>query len=245
MKILGNGFNGSEPHGNSNVWRYMALDKFLDLLVTQELHFQNLSNLTDRYEGGAKLMNKKLAGSIASHLRNDLPTKSWEGLNKTDTMISSFVHCWSLQAHESYALWKIYLGGAKQGVAVMTSLAKLRRSILNSKPSIHGHIHMGNVKYFKPNPAEVYEREKKIFMKMPFYNFEQEYRIAISQNYPENYIDHPPENIRLKVDLDELIKSIYISPFMSEPLRRSFEVSIKKLAPKLSNKIRQSEVLDQ
>ena len=38
------------PHGNSSVWRYWGLDKFLDLLVHSRLYFTNAERLTDRFE---------------------------------------------------------------------------------------------------------------------------------------------------------------------------------------------------
>ncbi len=33
------------------------------------------------------------------------------------------INCWSINPHESYALWKIYLGGEKNGVAVRSTIS--------------------------------------------------------------------------------------------------------------------------
>lgn len=38
------------PHGNNIIWRYMGLDKFLDLIVNDRLFFGNADKLTDDYE---------------------------------------------------------------------------------------------------------------------------------------------------------------------------------------------------
>lgn len=244
--ILGNGFDTEAPHGNSNVWKYMGLDKFLDLLITQEFHFQNLSLLSDKYEGGAKLPSyPKFAGTTSPQMQMKLPSGAWDAPRDADIQFSSFVHCWSLQSHESYALWKIYLSGAKQGIAITSSLAKLRREIISRSSSVGGQVYMDKVIYFKPNPGEMYSEDKRIFMKMPYYQFEEEWRIAISRNYKEDRLDHIPSSIRLKVDLKDLIKDVYISPFMSSPLRKSLISAIRKISPAIADKIRVSEILDQ
>jgi len=39
------------PHGNTIIWRYLGLDKFLDLIVSRELYFANAATMTDQYEG--------------------------------------------------------------------------------------------------------------------------------------------------------------------------------------------------
>ena len=39
------------PHGNTVIWRYVGLDKFLDLLISQELFFSNAAKMSDKYEG--------------------------------------------------------------------------------------------------------------------------------------------------------------------------------------------------
>ena len=39
------------PHGNTVIWRYVGLDKFLDLLMSQELFFTNAAHMSDKYEG--------------------------------------------------------------------------------------------------------------------------------------------------------------------------------------------------
>lgn len=38
------------PHGNTIVWRFMGLDKFLDLLTHRRLFFTNAKNLADHHD---------------------------------------------------------------------------------------------------------------------------------------------------------------------------------------------------
>lgn len=39
------------PHGNTVIWRYIGLDRFLDLPMSQELFFSNAAKMFDKYEG--------------------------------------------------------------------------------------------------------------------------------------------------------------------------------------------------
>ena len=41
----------NELNGNRKIWRYMNLNKFLDLIINKHLFFTNISNLTDQHEG--------------------------------------------------------------------------------------------------------------------------------------------------------------------------------------------------
>lgn len=245
LEILKNGFSDQWPHGNNYVWRYMGLDKFLDFLVSGELHFQNLSLLTDKYEGGAQLPKPPKLGDLPGPIVPTLPLRiDWGEDPILDIRFRSFVNCWSIQRDESYALWKIYLDGAKPGVAITSTVAMLRKTILQSRETM-GRIHLGEVNYFKPNPAEMYDDPKTIFMKMPYYEFEHEWRVAIVRTYSEPEQANIPKFLRLKINPADLIKHIYISPFMSRGLRDSLSHTVGKLAPNLRNKIMQSSIMDQ
>lgn len=98
---------------NSNIWRYMPLEKFLDLITSHSLYFANAKTLTDQYE--VTIPNGLKDRYLKSHSLEEFNEIS----NKLDEVRSRlFLNCWSLQTGESYALWKIYLGGAKAGVAI-------------------------------------------------------------------------------------------------------------------------------
>lgn len=49
-----------KPHGNTVIWRYLGLEKFLDLLASNELFFTNAEKLTDKYEGVLPKRNEKI-----------------------------------------------------------------------------------------------------------------------------------------------------------------------------------------
>jgi hypothetical protein len=51
------------------------------------------------------------------------------------------INCWSVNQYENYALWKIYLGGEKNGVAIKSTVSKLRKSVelgMDSYPAYSG-----------------------------------------------------------------------------------------------------------
>ena len=121
------------PHGNTIVWRYMALDRFLDLLVHQRLFFSNAATMTDQYEATVPRRNieqrrKRLLkkGIHGRDLEESLATYEWKTNSLRDLTL---LNCWSIDRFESYALWKIYLGGSKAGVAIRTSVSRLRKAL--------------------------------------------------------------------------------------------------------------------
>ena len=121
-----------KPWGTSIVWRYMGLDKFLDLIANSRLYFANVHNLTDQYEASlpadlarkhTELAEKEQAGELT-----EAEQALFEKMNQA-IRASTLVNCWSIGKTESYALWKVYLGGAQAGVAIRTRLNNLRKAI--------------------------------------------------------------------------------------------------------------------
>ena len=44
-------YNLKNLDGETIIWRYMDIIKFLDLIQTQQLYFSNIENFNDPYEG--------------------------------------------------------------------------------------------------------------------------------------------------------------------------------------------------
>ena len=121
----------NKPHGNTVIWRYLGLDKFLDLLASNELFFTNAKKMTDKHEGVIPKRNEKhILKQLKSEGFNDEEAKyeSQKRLHQTNSLRAlTLLNCWTINQHESYALWKIYLGGDKSGVAIKTTVSKLER----------------------------------------------------------------------------------------------------------------------
>lgn len=240
------------PHGNSTVWRYMNTWKFLQLLESSSLFFPNANKLTDQYEVA-------VPNSVEKQKREELKKKGFNGRELEEEMASFYwstnpmkdlvlINCWSINPHESYALWKIYLGGEKNGVAVRSTISKLRRSVENGKDSYPEEFFIGKVKYKKHlNQAEL-SRLSIITTKKPFYDFEKELRLFVL-NYPRSEGGtEPPYDISVgrsvRVDIGELIHEVYISPFSTNEYRQEIKNLLKKNRL-LNIAVKESEIRDQ
>ncbi len=119
------------PHGSTIVWRYMSIEKFLDLLTHKRLFFTNAANFTDGYEASLppniiKSKRKKLVSQGLSGRDLEEEIAIFE-LNNRPMRELTLVNCWSIGRHESYALWKIYLRGGKAGVAIRSNFSHVKK----------------------------------------------------------------------------------------------------------------------
>jgi len=241
------------PHGNSTIWRYMGLDKFLDLLTTNDLYFTNASKMTDRYEGVVPRKTLKSKRKRLEKLGKD-PRDIDESISIFNVQYSSLkeltlINCWSINPSESYALWKIYLGGSKSGVAIKTNVSKLKKAIDLGNDAYDEDIYLGKVEYTDFIPDKELNRWKLVTTKNTFYEFESELRLFIF-HYPRSEGGiKPPYEIahgrRVKVDLETLIDKIYLSPFSGIWFEETFKNLIAKLSPSMQKKVVVSDVQDQ
>ncbi len=236
------------PHGNSILWRYMNLEKFFDLITSSELYFTNVSQLTDKYEGTIPKRNYYA-------LQNQLES---EGTSKEDVIFQlellkqsvdkfrehTLVNCWTLSKHESYALWKIYLDGAKGGIAIRTTASRIVDSFNKSSEPNSEDIYFSIIEY-NDYIDDIESQVQWISRKSNFYKFENEARLIIS--HKKGF--QPQYNIlggrRYKVDIDRLIDGIYISPFSPGWFRTSFNKTIEKIKPDFLSLIKHSEIMDE
>ena len=240
--------NVKSPHGNSILWRYMNLEKFFDLITSSELYFTNVSKLSDKYEGTIPKKNyyrlQKQLGSQGKSIEEIL--YELELLKqKVDIFRElTLVNCWTLATHESYALWKIYLGGAKGGIAIKTTASRIVDSINKSSESNDEEIYFSIVEY-NDYIDDIESQFQWITRKSNFYKFEDEARLIIFHKER----DQPKYNIkggrRYKVNIDRLIDRIYISPFSPDWFRKSFNKTIEKIKPEFQSLITNSEILDE
>jgi hypothetical protein len=240
------------PHGNSAVWRYMNTWKFSKFLESSSLFFPNANKLTDQYE-------VSLPDSVENKKREELKKQGFYGRDLEEEMASFnwstnpmkelvLINCWSLNPHESYALWKIYLGGEKNGIAIRSTVSKLRRSVEKGKDGYPDEFFIGKVKYKKHLNHDELSRMTVITTKKPFYDFEKELRLFIINLPRSEGGTVPPYDINVgrsvRVDIDELIHEVYISPFADEGYRHQIN-EILNTNRLLGFTIKESEIRDQ
>ena len=241
------------PHGSTIVWRYMSIEKFLDLLTHRRLFFTNAANFTDGYE-------VSLPPNIIKSKRKQLIEQGFSGrdleeeiavfeFNNRPMRDLTLVNCWSIGRHESYALWKIYLGGGKAGVAIRTNFSRVKKSIIAGNDPIPEDIYAGIVQYKDYLSENDLSRFSLITTKREFYEYEQELRLFIL-HYPRSEGGHKtPYSVSVgryvKVDLDLMVDQIYLSPFVAQWFGDSLNHIVSKVSPQLVSRLTVSSIRDQ
>jgi hypothetical protein len=243
-----------EPHGNSYVWRYMSAEKFERLLVEQSLYFCNAKRLSDKYE-------VTIPDSTVASWRKELRAQGYDGADveiEVQIRLASWqnggmrdltlINCWAMRRDESYALWKIYLDGNPDGVALRTRYATLNRAISLGRDAFAEDYFGGLVRYrnhLSPEDAKV--RFNIVTTKKTFYDFEHEVRLFILNYQGSEGGYETPYDITqgrlVRVDLPVLVTDVYVSPFASPNFRKELPRLLKRhgLA---SAHVRESEILE-
>ena len=240
------------PHGNTSVWRYMAHWKLEKLITNSKLFFPNTTKLTDQYEISipestlkSKRKELELKGFSGRDLEEELAVFYWEN-NPMKNLV--LVNCWSINQYESYALWKIYLGNEKNGIAIKSTVSSLRKAVQTGGDTYPEEFFLGKIKYKSYLKPDETERLSVITTKKPYYDFEKELRLFII-NYPLSEGGKiPPYDINVgrevKVDLQTMVHDVYISPFADESYAKEVGTLLKSANFRLS-KIKQSGIKDQ
>ena len=231
----------------------MGLDKFLDLLTQQRIYFTNARNFTDGYEVSLpqnivrkKRKDLKQEGLTGRDLEEELAVFEWKHQPMRELTL---VNCWSIGRYESYALWKIYLAGAKAGIAVRTNISRIKKAIEKGTNSYQEDIYIGKVKYTDFLPEDSLTRFHLITTKRKFYEYENEVRLFIL-HYPRSEGGaKPPYDLKagryVGVDVETMVDQIYLSPFVGQWFEESIKSLVGRVVPNLKNRIFTSAIIDQ
>jgi len=227
----------------------MGLGKFLDLLVHQRFFFTNAQHLSDGFE-------VTLPENVISKKKQELNELGFSGQdfdrkmpliedNNRPLREFTLVNCWSLGKTESYALWKIYLGGSKAGIAIKTTVSALRKAIERGNDPVPENIFIGKVQYTNNLPESAISPFSLITTKKEYYAYENELRLFILLD--ENLISKYNLSVGryVMVDLDILIDKIYISPFVGSWFRETIRSILIKVNPTLKERLQVSSILDE
>jgi hypothetical protein len=153
------------------LWRYISLDKFIDLVATKTLFFAPLDwyARSDPFEGYLPSVAMDVFASISrsyrdEHLRlvedlfSTMPAPGCVEFQKMRDNIERqvpqmrelfknvigclMVNCWYRSDHESEGMWGLY---SKDGVAIRTSVGAVRAAFDNRDQT--PVVHLGTVKY--------------------------------------------------------------------------------------------------
>lgn len=110
------------------IWRYMPLDKYIDLLYRKELFLCRLDKLEDPQEG--------------SWTKQEIDKSPWPEDAIQEFKEWSFINCWHLNKVESAAMWELY-SSKNAGIAIKTTIGKLKNSLKEDSKRLH----IGKVNY--------------------------------------------------------------------------------------------------
>ena len=228
----------------------MALDSFLDLLITQRLNFTNAEKFSDLYES-------EVPHQTLEHLERDMKRAGMkhreirQRINHicnraAENKRSCWVNCWSVSPHESYALWKIYLRNSSTGVAIKTNIKNLMDAIDLAHQPNDPNIYISRVKYTHHLDPKLATSWKIATYKTPFYEYEKELRLLIVANHdsPSLLGKDADKGYGVRVDLPTLIDKVYLSPFCGEWFNDPFKKTIRSLFAPVADRISFSRVRD-
>lgn len=221
------------PPDETIIWRYMSLDKYIDLLYRKELFLCRLDKLIDPWEG-----------SWSKQEIEESPYKE-DDLKGPDGLIQefkrwSFINCWHINKHESAAMWDLY-SSRNAGIAIKTTIGKLKDSLKEDSKRLH----IGEIQYVD-NYDDNIEQSRDlnyltmlgpVFKKRQSFIHENEVRLVFWTTERTSFS-------YAKVDLGKIIDRIYLSPTMEDWLVESIKGISEKFNIK-SNLFEKSDLYSQ
>ncbi len=196
------------------IWRYMDFTKFVSLLETECIFLSRVDKFEDPYEGATSHANAEIRPNI--YKDKGIPAEALQQKSKFMEWTRSwtYVNCWHMNNAESAAMWKLY-AQTDEAVAIQSTYAKLHNNL-------DKNTYIGVVDYID------YEKEwlpegnyfwPYVHKRLSF-EHEKELRILVQQlpiqEESENHFDYSRVNNEfgktIKVDLKDLIESVYVSP---------------------------------
>ncbi|MED1304782.1 hypothetical protein BK704_01430 [[Bacillus thuringiensis] serovar konkukian] len=218
----------SDISDDAKLWRYMDFTKLVSLLVTSKLYFPRSDQFKDVFEGKIYGYGEEDARNTIEQLI-DSPNMSEDFKRKSRSMVEQvlksvydrserdkknvFVNCWHLNEYESAAMWDLYLKN-EEGIAIQTTFNRIKKSLGECEEEIF----IGKVKYVDPAKYKNLNNSfiEPFFTKRMSFSHEKEVRLIYApmidvyddgQCWDEGIVG---KNIRM--NLDELIEKVYVSP---------------------------------
>jgi streptogramin lyase len=211
------------PDDNLTLWRYIDLAKLISMLRHRSIFFARLDSQTDRFEGS--LLSRTLDDDTETLLPLAIRGRP-ELRPHFDVMRSSLsnfrpralMSCWHASDHESAAMWDLY-AETNHGIAVRTTVGRLRRSIDSAEPpsASSGTLQYGDdrMAYFM-GVVRYLDYEHDLLLpstgldyltcKRRSYDYEHEVRLVVLSDTPV------AGGQQIACSLNELVESIYVAP---------------------------------
>lgn len=210
---------------DTKLWRYLTFEKFAWLVQKSELYHRRLDLLGDKFEGSVTKIyaQKREGGILPRHLTSGLPAEI-ESLSIKLRLVTHFAVCWHNSKHETAAMWKLY-SAESAGVAIVSNPKRIFESV-DLSPYRTGIF--GPVEYLDFDVDDMTlpfaKKARTGFLKMKSFEYEREVRgmihlenwgdneFDLTQEYLEKLKGRVPTGLSVRVDLQDLIENIYVSP---------------------------------
>ncbi|MER9337212.1 DUF2971 domain-containing protein [Mesorhizobium sp. M0293] len=228
--------------GNETLWKYFRLERFLSTLAESRLYFASANQFIDPFEG-----------AVAVQLNVPPPDPRYAEMESVERAFFQLkrltkISCWHRAAYESDAMWKLYAGEHK-GIAICTTPDRMRAAFkpFRLKPE-YGVEDLWGAPVQYVDLTQVRMRGvamlDRFFFKHRAFEWEREYRLAISVRMAEEFGVRVPEHgILVDVDLPTLIERIVLGSTTTEAERAT--VAQHVAAAGLSDRLELSTLLGQ
>ncbi len=190
------------------LWRYMDFTKFVSLLEDRAVYFAQLAVRAedDPFEGS--LSQPTIKEFVAAAKNEGLSPVDTEGRVRTTLQTYGmartllYANCWHQNTVESAAMWKLYLQSG-EGIAIRSSVGQLKASFAKSGRPVH----VGMVQYinYDVDLTPIHNVIGLGLLKRKSFEHEREIRALLFEN-------EGPKGIKIHVELETLIESIYVAP---------------------------------
>lgn len=206
--------------GNTRIWRYLSLPKFVDLLQSRRLHFTRVDEMRkyDASEGvSSTIAMKRFVQQVSENkIESPIPGLTgaqflqWSDSSQMDEVLNRihFINCWHMSEHENFAMWKVY--SEPFGVCIESRFVDLKNCFIDEKWDYYSNKHQvyaGRVEYID-SETQFIKRGNSFWTyltKRREYNYENELRCVITEM-------EQPKFARPEVDLACLIRKIKLNP---------------------------------
>ncbi|TDP60333.1 DUF2971 domain-containing protein [Flavobacterium dankookense] len=202
---------------NQKIWRYVDFTKFIDLLNSESLYFTRVDKFEDIFEGSVPIktaetrripIHQKFINGIKTDVFQDPEIyREYLKQNRQDFGIN----CWHMNDYESAAMWKIYVK-SNEGIAIQSNFKKLNKVLKNSEFEFF----IGTVNYIDYEKDNIkFENDFSPFVhKRKSFSHENELRAILPIEAPANVnkIDLQNGGCKIKINLNDLIDNVFISP---------------------------------
>ena len=220
-------YSQKEPAPDAEIWRFMDLRKFRDLMASEELYFRRADLFSDPSEGvPPEQYVERVLGLHPYDIKDQVALNNHLGsLAQSREMF--FISCWYLFKHEDLAIWEMY---GHDGVAIRSRYDLLKQTLA----TMPDETHLGLIQYGPEHITPRFNGMEFITTKQKRYENECEVRAMLTSinpldgnnrhldlnNFPHpRPLDENPrhpwvhDHKRRRIILKDLVQEVIISPW--------------------------------